>query len=128
MTTTLPTLFTPGWPTDATAIINETYVAQKVVGGTQYSVEDTTPRPSTINVISLAPNSRVKISRVDTGAFLGQVSSGAFSSVTIQVPYSGPVNIEARNASGSPAYKPWVTLVSVSSTATTIVTALQEQD
>lgn len=81
---------------------------------------------SIINVSNLVPQSRVKVNRVDTGAFLAQASSGAGTTVQFDVQYIGAVKVEARNASGVTAYKPWVTQVSISNVAATSVTALQE--
>lgn len=83
---------------------------------------------SIVNVTNLVPYSRVKLTRVDTGAVLQQQYSGAGTSVQFDVAYTGAVLIEARNASGSPAYIPWVTQVSISTTATTNVVALQVAD
>jgi hypothetical protein len=82
---------------------------------------------SLVSVSSLAPGSRVKITRVDTGALLAQDST-AGTSLTFDVPYSGAVRIEARNASGSQPYRPWATQISIATGTTTSVTALQEQD
>ena len=82
---------------------------------------------ATVTVSSLVPGSRVKITRVDTGALLAQDSS-AGTALTLDVPYSGAVRIEARNASGPTTYRPWVTQLSIAAAATTSVTALQEQD
>lgn len=87
------------------------------------------PLPGSIVTVSnLVPQSRVKISRVDTGALLAQSSNGAGTSVTLDVQYTGSVTVEARNASSSPAYRPWVTQVAISPASTTTVVALQEQD
>jgi hypothetical protein len=83
---------------------------------------------SLVNISNLVPQSRVKVSRVDTGAILQQASCGAGTSIAFDFQYSGEVKIEARNASGSPAYKPWTTQVTISSTAATGVVALQESD
>lgn len=83
---------------------------------------------SVINVSNLVPQSRVKVTRVDTGAFLAQASSGAGTTVQFDVQYTGAVRIEARNASASPAYQPWVTQISISASAATSVTALQVAD
>lgn len=83
---------------------------------------------SIVNVSGLVPQSRVKISRVDTGELLAQTSSGAGSSVQFDVAYAGAVEIEARNASLVTPYRPWVTQTSISSSAPTTVIALQERD
>jgi hypothetical protein len=82
---------------------------------------------SLLTVSNLAANSRVKVTRVDTGALLTQDSTSG-STLTLDIPYSGAVRVEVRNASGSTSYRPWVTQVSVSTGTTTTVTALQEQD
>jgi hypothetical protein len=82
---------------------------------------------SVLSLIGLIPNSRVKVTRVDTGALLAQDTT-AGTSLTLDVPYSGAVRIEARNASGATTYKPWVTQISIASGTTTTVTALQETD
>ena len=86
------------------------------------------PLPGSIVAVNnLVPNSRVKITRVDTGAVLAQISS-VTSTTNFDLQYAGEVRIEARNASGSPAYKPWVTRTTISASFTTTVTALQEID
>jgi hypothetical protein len=82
---------------------------------------------SIVTVNNLVPNSRVKITRVDTGAVLAQASS-VTSTANFDLQYAGLVQIEARNASSTPAYKPWVTQTAISASATTTVTALQEAD
>jgi hypothetical protein len=110
-TTTLLTAFTMGLQTDATA--------QQI------------PHPlpgSLVNITNLVPQSRVKVTRVDTGALLQQASCGAGTTLNFDFQYTGAVLIEARNASGSPAYKPWVTQASISPSAAANVVALQESD
>jgi hypothetical protein len=83
---------------------------------------------SLVNITNLVPQSRVKVTRVDTGALLQQASCGAGTTLNFDFQYTGAVLIEARNASGSPAYKPWVTQASISPSAATNVVALQESD
>jgi hypothetical protein len=83
---------------------------------------------SLVNITNLVPQSRVKVTRVDTGALLQQASCGAGTTLAFDFQYTGSVAVEARNASGNPAYKPWFTQVSISPTATTSVVALQESD
>jgi hypothetical protein len=109
--TTLFTAFSMGIQTDATA-----YLTQHPLPG------------SLVNITNLVPQSRVKVSRVDTGALLQQASCGAGTTINFDFQYTGAVRIEARNASGTPAYKPWVTQATISPTATTSVVALQESD
>jgi hypothetical protein len=109
--TTLLTAFSIGTQTDSTA------------QQTQH------PLPgSLVNITNLVPQTRVKVTRVDTGALLQQASCGAGTTLNFDFQYTGAVAIEARNASGSPAYKPWITQVSISPTAAVAVTALQESD
>jgi hypothetical protein len=83
---------------------------------------------SLVNISNLVPQSRVKVTRVDTGALLQQASCGAGTTLNFDFQYTGAVLIEARNASGSPAYKPWVTQASISPSTATNVVALQESD
>lgn len=83
---------------------------------------------SLVNISNLIPQSRVKVRRSDTGALLQQASCGAGTTLAFDFQYTGSVLVEARNASNTPAYKPWVTQVSISPTATTNVVALQESD
>ena len=83
---------------------------------------------SLVNISNLVPQSRVKVRRSDTGALLQQASCGAGTTLAFDFQYTGSVTVEARNASNTPAYKPWVTQVSISPTATTNVVALQESD
>jgi len=82
---------------------------------------------SQVTVNGLVSGSRVKVTRVDTGAFLAQATS-VTNAVNFDIPYEGAVRIEARNASGATAYKPWVTQTTISTSAATVVTALQETD
>ena len=87
------------------------------------------PLPGSIlNVSNLQPNSRVKVSRVDTGAVLAQSFSGAGTSIQFDLPYTGAVLVEARNASTSPAYQPWITQTSISALVEVTVIALQQVD
>jgi hypothetical protein len=110
-TTTLLTAFTMGLQTNAT--------------------DQQIPHPlpgSLVNITNLVPQSRVKVTRLDTGALLQQASCGAGTTLNFDFQYTGAVRIEARNASSSPAYKPWITQASISPSATTNVVALQESD
>jgi len=76
-------------------------------------------------VTNLVSGSRIKIVRTDTGSVLENVIE-AGTSRTFSLTYTGEVRVEARNASGTPAYKPWFTIINVGAGAT--VTALQEID
>ncbi len=110
-TATLLTAFTMGLQTDATA--------QQI------------PHPlpgSLVNITNLVPQSRVKVSRVDTGVTLQQASCGASTSLAFDFQYTGAVEVEARNTSGTPTYEPWVTQVTISPATPTNVAALQEPD
>jgi hypothetical protein len=82
---------------------------------------------SLLTVQNLVANSRVKVTRVDTGALLAQDST-AGTSITFNITYSGAVQVEARNASGVTTYQPWITQTTISTAAATTVTALQETD
>jgi hypothetical protein len=83
---------------------------------------------SLVNITNLVPQTRVKVTRVDTGALLQQASCGAGTTLNFDFQYTGSVAIEARNASGNPAYKPWITQVSISPSAAVSVVALQDSD
>jgi hypothetical protein len=83
---------------------------------------------SLVNITNLVPQSRVKVTRVDTKTLLQQAFCGAGTTLNFDFQYTGAVRIEARNASGSPAYKPWVTQASISPSAAANVVALQESD
>jgi hypothetical protein len=109
--TTLLTAFSMGIQTDSTA-----YQTQHPLPG------------SLVNITNLVPQTRVKVNRVDTGALLQQASCGAGTTLNFDFQYTGLVRIEARNASGNPAYKPWITQATISPTAATSVVALQESD
>lgn len=86
------------------------------------------PLPGAIATINnLIAGSRVKVTRVDTGALLAQDAT-AGTSITFDVPYSGSVLIEARKGTGTPAYRPWVTQANITTGSTITVTALQEID
>jgi hypothetical protein len=110
-TTTLLTAFSIGIQTDATA----------------QQIQHPLPG-SLVNISNLVPQTRVKVTRVDTGALLQQASCGAGTTLNFDFQYTGSVAIEARNAKGSPAYKPWVTQVSISPSLPQNVVALQESD
>lgn len=87
------------------------------------------PLPGALmNISNLAPQSRVKVSRVDTGALLQQASCGAGTSLAFDFQYAGAVRVEARNASGTPTYEPWVTQVTISPATPTNIVALQKTD
>ena len=75
----------------------------------------------------LVAGSRVKVSRLDTGAFLAQAQT-AGTTASFDIPYSGAVQVEARNASSSLSYKPWPSVVNISSSTPVVITALQELD
>jgi hypothetical protein len=81
-----------------------------------------------VNISNLVPQSRVKVSRVDTGALLQQASCGAGTSLAFDFQYAGAVRVEARNASGTPTYEPWVTQVTISPATPTNIVALQKTD
>jgi hypothetical protein len=86
------------------------------------------PLPGALLTVSgLVAGSRVKVTRLDTGALLAQDST-AGTSLTLDMAYTGAVRVEARNASGATTYRPWVTQISIATGTTTTVTALQEQD
>lgn len=82
---------------------------------------------STVTVSGLATGSRVKVTRVDTGALLysGVESSGA---VSFQTDYVGQIAIEARKASSAPYYQPWTTLATLAAASTINLTAVQLRD
>jgi len=82
---------------------------------------------ASVSVSGLVTGSRVKATKVSDGTVLfnGAESSG---SVSFQTEYIGAVNIEARKASGSPFYIPWVTQVTTISGSTVSATALQQLD
>ena len=82
-----------------------------------------------LTVKELAPGSRVKLSRADTGEFLAQAFSGVGTQVKFDIPnYEGEVYVEARCASGTPAYKPWRTRAILSTSSPETVIAMQELD
>ena len=82
-----------------------------------------------LTVKGLAQQSRVKVTRADTGVVLAQKSCGVGTQVVFDISgYEGDVWIEARCASGTPAYKPWVTGGTLSTTVPETVTAMQELD
>ncbi len=83
---------------------------------------------SLINISNLVPQSRVKVTRVDTGVTLQQASCGAGTSLAFDFQYTGAVEVEARNAGGTPTYEPWVTQVTISPATPINIAALQEPD
>jgi hypothetical protein len=86
------------------------------------------PEPgSLLTVDGLVAGSRVKVSRVDTGAFLAQAQAVG-GTASFDVPYAGSVRVEARNASSPTAYRPWQSIVNISANSPTEITALQEPD
>jgi len=81
--------------------------------------------PETLTISNLTTGSRVIATRADTNASLGTAAESS-GTATISIGYSGTVNIEARNASGTPAYIPWTTQISFPTTKNVI--ALQQED
>jgi hypothetical protein len=80
---------------------------------------------ASVVVQGLVAGSRVKIVRMDTSEVLvNSLVSG--TSETFSLTYTGGVRVEARNASGTPAYQPWYTIITVGTGQT--VTALQVED
>jgi hypothetical protein len=110
---------------------SEAYKFQKITIGGAYGLsrtaDEAVPR-STLVISNLIPYSRVKIYKASDSSFIQQASVGAGTSITLLVPFSGSVYVEARNASSSPAYMPWVTTATISPTTTTQVGALQQVD
>ena len=99
-----------------------------------YTYSDATARAATyaldtaaVTITGLVTGSRVKATKVSDGTVLANQaeSSGA---VTFNTDYVGAINIEARKASGSPYYIPWVTQITSVANATTSATALQQLD
>ena len=117
--------------TYATVAATTTILTSLSMGIQTNATDQQIPHPlpgSLVNISNLVPQSRVKVRRSDTGALLQQASCGAGTTLAFDFQYTGSVTVEARNASSTPAYKPWVTQVSISPTATTNVVALQESD
>lgn len=81
-----------------------------------------------ITVAGLATGSRVKFTKVSDGTLLYQAaeSSGVVSYASNE--YTGAVQIEARKASASTYYIPWITQVTPVAGTTTTATALQQPD
>jgi hypothetical protein len=82
---------------------------------------------SLLTVDGLVAGSRVKVSRVDTGAFLAQAQAVG-GTASFDVPYNGIVQVEARNASSLLTYKPWQSVLTISSSSPVTIVALQEVD
>jgi hypothetical protein len=102
-------------------------------GSTTLVAGDVTSDGATVNIVSgatvslqgLVAGSRVKIVRTDNGtALVNQLIAG--TSETFNLTFTGEVRVEARNASSTPAYKPWFAIITVGTGAT--VNALQEID
>ncbi len=80
----------------------------------------------TLTIVGLATGSRVRMTRRDTGAVLLNEAE-AIGSVAISTDYAGLIDVEARKASATPFYQPWVAVADMSLGNTTI-TALQVRD
>jgi len=102
-------------------------------GSTTLLASDVTSAGATVNIVSgaivslsgLVAGSRVKIVRTDNATVLvNQLVIG--TSENFSLTYTGEVRVEARNASSTPAYKPWFSILTVGTGAS--VTALQEID
>ena len=102
-------------------------------GSTTLEAGDITSAGATVNIVSgatvslqgLVAGSRVKIVRTDNGtALVNQLVAG--TSENFNLTFTGEVRVEARNASSTPAYKPWFAIITVGTGAT--VNALQEID
>lgn len=85
------------------------------------------PIVATVTVTGLTTGSRLKATRVDNGAVLhnGLETAGT---VTFTTGYAGAVAIEARNASGTPTYRPWSAQVTTVAGETVSTTAIQQLD
>lgn len=90
--------------------------------GYQYPLE-----LATVNVSGLATGSIVKVAKVSDGTILGVASESA-GAVSFSFEYAGAVAVEARKASSSPYYKPWVSQVTAALGATVSATAVQQLD
>ncbi len=83
-------------------------------------------RTATLTVVGLVTGSRIRMTRRDTGAvLLNEAEAGG--SVALSTDYQGLIDIEARKASATPFYQPWVAVADMSLGNTTI-TALQVRD
>ena len=83
-------------------------------------------RTATLTVVGLVTGSRIRMTRRDTGAvLLNEAEAGG--SVALSTDHQGLIDIEARKASATPFYQPWVAVADMSLGNTTI-TALQVRD
>lgn len=82
---------------------------------------------ASVIVSGLVSGSRVKATKVFDGSVLfnGLETSGI---VSFETDYVGAVNIEARKASATPFYQPWLTQITTVADATTTAIALQTLD
>lgn len=82
---------------------------------------------ATVSVDGLATGSIVKAAKVSDGTvlFVGTESAGA---VLFTTDYAGAVSIEARKASASPYYRPWVSQITTIFEQTVSATAVQQLD
>lgn len=81
-----------------------------------------------ISVTGLVTGSRVKFTKVSDGTLLYQAAESGGVVTFASNEYTGAVQIEARKASASPNYIPWITQVTPVSGSTTTATALQQTD
>lgn len=117
--------------TRATAAAATTSLQALSIGIQTDATAQRTPHPlpgALVNISNLIPQSRVKVTRMDTGGLLQQANCGAGLTLGFDFQYSGEVRIEVRNASGGTPYRPWLTQATISSAAPTNVVALQEAD
>lgn len=82
---------------------------------------------ATVVVSGLVTGSRVKAYKVSDGTVLFNGAEVA-GTVSFTTDYIGAVGIDARKASGSPYYLPWVTQVTTVANTTASATALQQLD
>jgi hypothetical protein len=110
--------------TNATAItsVYVTTVSTTTAQDYQYPLDT-----GAVAVDSLVTGSYVKATKVSdsTVLFAGPESVGAIS---FNTDYIGSIRIEARKATGSPYYQPWVTVITSISGTTVSATALQQLD
>lgn len=82
---------------------------------------------SSLTVTNLVAGSRIRVTKTSNGELLVNQTVGG-TTFAAAIDFAGAVDIEVRNASGTPPYRPWRTQTTLSTTVPVSLVALQERD
>lgn len=113
-----------------TTVTNATAITSVYLLTTSTAVDQDNQYPldtGSVTVNGLVAGSRVKAYKVSDGTVIANLPETS-GSVSFSTDYIGAIAIEARKASASPYYLPWVTQITTVSGSTVTATALQQLD